>query len=215
MCLKLGLSPTHINKLNIIHITGTKGKGSTCAFVESLLNRSGYRTGLFSSPHLIEVRERIKLNGKPLSYEKFVRYFEHCYSLLVDGWRESVDEYEKPSYFQFLTCMMFYVFSEEAVDVAVVEVGIGGEFDFTNIVSEPVACGVASLGLDHCSILGRSVEEIAWQKAGIFKRSCTAFTVGHESVSVVDVMKKRAEEKNVSPFGFLLLIERCWSGFYF
>ncbi len=201
MCLKLGLTSSIINKLNIIHLTGTKGKGSTCAFVESILKKSGYKTGLFSSPHLIEVRERIKLNGKPLSYEKFVKYFDHCYSILVDGWNKDSDKYEKPSYFQFLTCMTFYVFSEEMVDVAIVEVGIGGEFDFTNIIMEPVACGITSLGLDHCSILGNTVEEIAWQKAGIFKSSCTAFTVGHHSSSVVDVMSKRAEEKNVSDFG--------------
>ena len=118
-----------MNKLNIIHITGTKGKGSTCAFVESILRNSGYRTGLFTSPHLVEVRERIQINQQPLSYLKFRQYFEYCYDTLMNDMNQ-----EKPSYFQLLTCMMFYIFCKEKIDVAIVEVGIGGEYDFTNII---------------------------------------------------------------------------------
>ena len=128
-CRKLGLQDTDFKALNIIHITGTKGKGSTCAFVESLLRNSGYRTGHCSSPHLIELTERFKINGEPISFRKFTEYAEHCYSLLIGG-----NGGEEPTLFQFLTCMMFYVFSQEKVQVAIVEVGIGGEFDVTNCI---------------------------------------------------------------------------------
>jgi folylpolyglutamate synthase/dihydrofolate synthase len=193
MCSVLGLSDNDIKNLNIIHITGTKGKGSTCAFVESILRNSGYKTGLFSSPHLIEVRERIKINGESLSYQKFNKYFNYCYQKLVhlDG--------EMPSYFQFLTCMMFYAFCEEKIEVGIVEVGIGGRFDHTNIVKSPVVCGFTPIGLDHCYILGNTIEEIAYQKAGIMKPECMSIASSANDTKALTTFLNYSKEMNV-PF---------------
>ncbi|CAF1248669.1 unnamed protein product, partial [Didymodactylos carnosus] len=123
-----------------------------------------------NSPHLIETRERIRINGKNLSKEKFVNYFWHCYNTIDTAVRNATTaEINMPFYFSFLTTMMFYVFIQEQVDVAVVEVGIGGEFDCTNVIQKPVVCGITSLGFDHEKLLGNTIEEIAWNKAGIFK----------------------------------------------
>ncbi|UJR30505.1 hypothetical protein I4U23_018036 [Adineta vaga] len=193
-CLNIQLD--QIDQLNIIHVAGTKGKGSTCAFTESILRQYGYKTGFYSSPHLIEVRERIRINGELLSKEKFVDYFWQCYNPIRDAVQQSNDQdsLPMPFYFSFLTTMMFYVFVQEKLDVAIIEVGIGGEHDCTNIIKTPVVCGITSLGLDHVSILGNTIDKIAWQKAGIFKKGVPAVTVPQVS-EAMQVVVERAEEK--------------------
>ncbi|GFR81674.1 folylpolyglutamate synthase, mitochondrial [Elysia marginata] len=157
--------------LDIIHISGTKGKGSTCAFCESILRHHGYKTGMFSSPHMNEARERIRINGKPISKEKFARYFWEIYSKLKQTrTREALNIVGgMPAYFNYTVIMALYVFVKENVNVGIFEVGIGGEFDATNFFIQPTVCGVASLGYDHISILGETLDQIAWHKAGIFK----------------------------------------------
>ncbi|KAK3746518.1 hypothetical protein QZH41_016738, partial [Actinostola sp. cb2023] len=128
---RVGVTAEMLEQLSVIHISGTKGKGSTCAFSESILRHSGYKTGFFSSPHLIEVRERIRLNGKPLTKELFTKYFFDCW----DSLQATMGEHSRmPAYFRFMTMMSFYVFLQEKVDVAVIEVGIGGAYDSTNII---------------------------------------------------------------------------------
>lgn len=127
-----GLQVEDLNQLKIIHVTGTKGKGSTCAFTERILRNYGLKTGFFSSPHLVQVRERIRINGKPISPELFTKYFWHLYQQLEEFKDDS--HISMPSYFCFLTLMAFHVFLQEKVDLAVVEVGIGGAFDCTNII---------------------------------------------------------------------------------
>ncbi|KAM8944264.1 folylpolyglutamate synthase, mitochondrial isoform 1-T1 [Lycaon pictus] len=165
-----------LDQLNIIHVTGTKGKGSTCAFTERILRSYGLKTGFFSSPHLVQVRERIRINGQPISPELFTKHFWHLYHRLEET-KDSNSCVSMPAYFRFLTLMAFHIFLQEKVDLAVVEVGIGGAYDCTNIIRKPVVCGISSLGLDHTSLLGDTVEEIAWQKGGIFKHGVPAFTV--------------------------------------
>ena len=150
--------------LHIIHVAGTKGKGSTCSFAESMLRRSGLKTGLFTSPHMVQVRERIRINGKPVSEGLFVRYLDETWGKL-----SAVAAEEMPTYFRFLTLMAFHTFLQEKVDVAVVEVGIGGLFDATNVIDKPIVCGITSLGLDHVKLLGNSLVSIAKHKAGIMK----------------------------------------------
>uniref|UniRef100_A0A8C5P171 Folylpolyglutamyl synthetase n=1 Tax=Jaculus jaculus TaxID=51337 RepID=A0A8C5P171_JACJA len=139
-----GLQVEDLNRLNIIHVTGTKGK----------------------SPHLVQVRERIRLNGQPISPELFTQHFWRLYHRLEETKEDS--HVSMPAYFRFLTLMAFHVFLQEKVDLAVVEVGIGGAYDCTNIIRKPVVCGVSSLGIDHTSLLGDTMEKIAWQKGGIF-----------------------------------------------
>ncbi|XP_028269053.1 folylpolyglutamate synthase, mitochondrial-like [Parambassis ranga] len=188
---RTGVTVGELDKLNIIHVTGTKGKGSTCAFAESVLRNNGFRTGFYSSPHLVHVRERIRINGWPISKGLFTKAFWETYEQL----EETKDSHggTMPFYFQFLTLLAFRVFLKEQVDLTVIEVGIGGQYDCTNIIRKPWVCGITSLGLDHCSLLGDTTEKIAWQKAGIFKPGVPAFTVRQQPGSL-KVLQRRAEE---------------------
>ncbi|XP_004613363.2 folylpolyglutamate synthase, mitochondrial isoform X1 [Sorex araneus] len=186
-----GLQVEDLDQLNIIHVTGTKGKGSTCAFTERILRSYGLKTGFFSSPHLVQVRERIRINGQPISPELFTKHFWHLYHRLQETKDSSC--VSMPAYFRFLTLMAFHVFLQEKVDLAVVEVGIGGAYDCTNIIRKPVVCGVSSLGIDHTSLLGDTLEKIAWQKGGIFKPGVPAFTVAQPD-SPLAVLRDRAQQ---------------------
>ncbi|KAJ1354614.1 CDK5 regulatory subunit associated protein 1 [Parelaphostrongylus tenuis] len=189
---KCGIEPVTLDRLNVIHVSGTKGKGSTCAFVESILRKVGFRTGLYTSPHLVHVRERIRINGKPISEISFAKYFFTVYNKLK---RYELED-GMPFYFKFLTLLAFHVFLEETVDVAIVEVGIGGEYDSTNVIQHPVVCGVTTLDLDHTFLLGTTLPEIAWHKAGIMKNGAPLI-VSPSSDDALSVMKSRALERGV------------------
>ncbi|KAE9550732.1 hypothetical protein FO519_006054 [Halicephalobus sp. NKZ332] len=188
----LGIKSSQIDNLKIIYISGTKGKGSTCAFSESILRGLGFRTGFYSSPHLVHVRERIRINSNPISEESFAQNFFEVYQVL----KKNADSGRlMPAYFKFLTLMAFHVFIKEKVDVAVIEVGIGGEYDCTNVISNPVVCGITSLDYDHTSILGNTLPEIAWHKAGIMKPGSLAVSVDQPK-EALEVIENRAKEKN-------------------
>uniref|UniRef100_G3MKH4 Folylpolyglutamate synthase n=1 Tax=Amblyomma maculatum TaxID=34609 RepID=G3MKH4_AMBMU len=188
----VGLQISDIDALKIIHVAGTKGKGSTCAFAESILRHHGFKTGLYTSPHLVAVRERIRINGKPLSEDVFAKYFWDVYNDL-----KVKEGANMPAYFHFLTVMAFKVFVKEKVDVLVLEVGVGGEYDCTNVIRHPTVVGITSLGLDHTRLLGSSVQEIAWQKAGIFKKGCPAFSLPQPE-GAFKVLQERANERGCS-----------------
>ncbi|CAG5133551.1 unnamed protein product, partial [Candidula unifasciata] len=197
--IRSGLTMEDVDKLSVIHVSGTKGKGSTCAFCERILHSHGYKTGLFTSPHMIEVRERIRINGRPISQDLFSKYFWRVYDSLETTQTEigvgADNGGGMPPYFAFLTVLSLHVFLSEGVDVAVIEVGIGGQFDSTNFFRKPVVCGVTSLGLDHTAILGNTITDIAWNKAGIFKVTPgrPAITIPHDRTAM-EVLLKRAHE---------------------
>ncbi|KAI3470794.1 hypothetical protein Pfo_027457 [Paulownia fortunei] len=183
-----------IKQMKIIHVAGTKGKGSTCTFTESILRSCGFRTGLFTSPHLIDVRERFRLDGLDISEEKFLAYFWWCWDRLKE---RTSDEVPMPTYFRFLALLAFKIFAAEQVDVAILEVGLGGKFDATNVVENPVVCGIASLGYDHMEILGNTLGQIAGEKAGIFKSGVPAFTVPQPE-EAMSVLEQKASQLDVN-----------------
>ncbi|XP_026663306.2 folylpolyglutamate synthase isoform X2 [Phoenix dactylifera] len=148
-------------------------QGSTCTFSEAILRECGFRTGLFTSPHLMDVRERYRINGSDISRENFLHYFWDCWNQLKE---KAGDDLPMPPLFHFLTLLAFKIFLSEKVDVGIIEVGLGGRFDSTNVVKEPVVCGITSLGMDHMEILGDTIEKIASEKAGIFKSNVPAYT---------------------------------------
>lgn len=201
---RIGYNYPDFDAMNVVHVTGTKGKGSTCAFVDSILRQYNLRTGLYTSPHLITVRERIRVNGRPLSEQQFTKYFFDVYNKLETS-ESSAERFPqlqngvKPMYFRFLTLVSLHAFMREKIDTAIYEVGIGGQFDSTNIFNAPKVCGIASLGLDHTQILGTTIEEIAYNKAGIFKPGVPAYTVRQPNAAL-NVLESRAKELKCSKF---------------
>lgn len=196
---RAGVKQEDIDELQVIHVAGTKGKGSTCAMVASILSnyRLAYgrtpRIGLYTSPHLKSVRERIQIDGEPLPKEEWCEYFYDVWNAL------EANGATKPVYFRFLTILAFHTFIQEAVDVVVLECGVGGEHDSTNVITKPVASGVTKLGIDHVHVLGKTIEEIAWHKAGVFKPGCPAYTVA-QATPAMSVLENRAKALQVESF---------------
>ncbi|KRY12147.1 Folylpolyglutamate synthase, mitochondrial [Trichinella patagoniensis] len=188
-----GLEISKLDQLNVIHVSGTKGKGSVCAFVESILRSKGIRTGFFSSPHLVSVRERIRINNNPISEECFRDSFWTLYRKIAFCKNENMEFKTVLRYFPFLTTLAFHIFFELKVDVAILEVGIGGTYDCTNIVKNPVVCAITRLDFDHTQLLGDTIEEIAWNKAGIMKKGIPTFTVT-QCTEAMEVFEKRSKE---------------------
>ena len=151
-------------RVPVIHVAGTNGKGSVCAMLESILRHAGYRTGLYTSPFLQAYPERIRLDGLPLSDELLVRYGEPLLKAAAILEKQDV----QPTPFELGTALALSVFEGERVDAAIVEVGLGGRLDPTNVVS-PCLCAITAIGMDHMDFLGNTLEEIAGEKAGIIK----------------------------------------------
>ena len=182
-----GMTLHDLDNMGVIHVAGTKGKGSTCALTESILRQRGLKTGLFTSPHMVSFRERIRINGEPLSKEKFAKHFWKVYDRIV----APNDPYDRPSYFQLLTILALNIFWDEGVDVAVMEVGVGGRFDATNIIRSPIVCGITTLDIDHTGSLGNTIEEIALHKAGIMKTGRLTIVDGFQrKVSSINFKKQ-------------------------
>jgi folylpolyglutamate synthase len=152
--------------------------------------------GLFTSPHLIAVRERIRINSVPISKELFARYFFDVWDRLETATAKELVQVPKPVYFRYLTLMSYHVFLQEGIDTAIYEVGVGGEYDSTNIVDHPAVTGISTLGIDHTFTLGKTIEEIAWHKAGIQKKGVPSITV-KQVPGALKVVQDRAEERGV------------------
>ncbi|MEA2432672.1 MAG: dihydrofolate synthase / folylpolyglutamate synthase [Actinomycetota bacterium] len=180
------------DQINAIHVTGTNGKTTTSRIATSLLAATGLRVGTYTSPHLESVRERIALNGTPISEEAFGEVFDHLMPFV-----QVVEERlgEQLSYFEILTAM-FFLWASENVDVSVVEVGLGGEWDATNVIQAPVAV-ITNIGLDHVQLLGQDRATIAREKAGIIKQDAFVVT-GERDPAIVEIFREKAEAKGAT-----------------
>lgn len=202
---RAGYTPQDLCRLRHIHVAGTKGKGSVCAYATALLRKYRGPVGTYTSPHLVSPRERIAIDGEPVSQDIFAKAFFEVWDRLSEAAKkEGMDPAEadgpgsKPFYFRFLTILAWHIFLNQGVKDVVLECGIGGEYDATNVVpAEAVSAAVVTqLGIDHVSMLGNTVEEISWHKAGIFKPGKRAFTRRLNNMpGVMDVLRKRAIEK--------------------
>jgi dihydrofolate synthase/folylpolyglutamate synthase len=171
----------------VVHVTGTNGKTSTTRMAETLLRERGLRTGRFTSPHLVSMRERICVDGEPLSAERFIELYEEIvpYVELVDSQQPA-----RLSFFEVLTGMMFAAFADAPVDVAVVEVGLGGRWDATNVADGAVAV-ITPIALDHMQWLGDTIEQIATEKAGIIKPGAIA-VIAQQDVAAAEILLERS-----------------------
>lgn len=177
------------NKFKSVHVAGTNGKGSVCHILASVFQEAGYKTGLYTSPHLKDFRERIKIDGKEVSKDFVVDFIEENKGFL---------EKQKPSFFEMATAMAFDFFAKEKVDIAIIETGLGGRLDSTNIVF-PELSVITNIGMDHTLFLGNSLSEIATEKAGIIK-SKTPVVIGESQPETIPVFKKAAADKEAPLF---------------
>lgn len=168
-----------------IHVAGTNGKGSCSHTIAAILQEAGYRVGLYTSPHLIDFRERIRVNGQPISEEYVIRFVEK---------ERTFFEPLQPSFFELTTAMAFRYFADERVDVAVIEVGLGGRLDCTNII-RPDLCIITNISFDHTQFLGDTLEKIAREKAGIIKNGIPVI-IGETTPETKPVFLKKAQEAN-------------------
>lgn len=175
----------------VVHVAGTNGKGSTCAMIEAGLRAGGVRTGLFTSPHLIEPTERIQIGGMAVTPDQFQQAFN-----VVHEAAETLDLDCHPTYFETVTAMGFWLFRELGVETAVVEVGLGGRLDATNVV-EPALTVITPIDFDHETYLGHTLEAITWEKAGILKTSVPAIFARQRPEAAV-VLEARAAELGIA-----------------
>jgi dihydrofolate synthase/folylpolyglutamate synthase len=184
-------------KMQVVHIAGTSGKGSTSYLTSLLLKNHGLTVGLQVSPHIIDIRERFQINNELINEQEFVGYLNEVVDL-VDSNKET--EWGRLTYFELIVILSFYIFFKKGVNVAVIETGLGGFYDGTNVVTNSSKiCILNSIGFDHQWILGNTLPEIAAQKAGIIQQNNTVVTI-EQPTEILDVFKERAEEKKASLF---------------
>tara|TARA_B100001248_G_scaffold113142_1_gene84682 strand:+ start:2728 stop:3990 length:1263 start_codon:yes stop_codon:yes gene_type:complete len=192
--IKLGLEHTERllsffdnphKKFSTIHVAGTNGKGSTCAYIETILRQNGYKVGLYTSPHLLKFNERIRVNGRPISNKHIFQFLDN-----------SFDEINKinSTFFEATTVMAFNYFYKKKVDVAVIETGLGGRLDATNVINPKISV-ITSISKDHTDILGDSLEKIAYEKAGIIKEK-TPLIIYRQDSQILEVFRKKAVSLN-------------------
>lgn len=178
------------NNFKVIHVAGTNGKGSTCAFLTSVFREAGFSCGLFTSPHLVEINERFQINEKNIDNDTFLAAF-HKVKDLADRLVEEGSYH--PTYFEMLFLMGMVIFAGSGVDYVILETGLGGRLDATTAVENPVACVITSVSLDHMQYLGNTVEEIAGEKAGIIVPGVPVVYDGNDPRTAA-VIRSRAEK---------------------
>ena len=186
-------------QLRAIHVAGTNGKGSTSHLIASVLQASGLKVGLFTSPHLVSLTERIRINGKPIEEAAVARFVEQN--------REFLDKIQ-PSFFETMTALAFAYFVQEGVDIAVVETGLGGRLDSTNVLT-PVLSIITNIGLDHTEFLGTTLTQIAREKAGIIKPNVPC-VIGETHPQTMNVFLNRARECGILGEGLETTDCRIW-----
>lgn len=170
-------------KLKCVHVAGTNGKGSSSHMLAAILQQAGYKTGLYTSPHLVDFRERIKINGKLIPKTDVIKFVED---------HKNTFEKIEPSFFEWTVGLAFHYFAQQEVDVVIVEVGLGGRLDSTNVIN-PVACLITNIGLDHMNLLGNTLPLIAVEKAGIIKAR-VPIVISQTQLEVISVFNKKAQE---------------------
>lgn len=183
-------------RMKIIHVAGTNGKGSVCAYLSSILEHAGKKVGLFTSPHLVKINERFQINNEPISDAMFLSAYEKVWdaiqSMVKDG-------FYHPTYFEILFALCMVAFERENVEYVVLETGLGGRLDATNVVEHPIATVLTSISLDHTEILGDTVEKIAWEKAGILKQGVPVIYDANEKKAEPVILQK-AKEMNAPAY---------------
>jgi len=197
------------NDLKCIHIAGTNGKGSTSVFINNILINAGFKVGLYTSPYIYEFNERIQINNVPVSDVELVDIMSTV-SQKVDIMLS--EGFEHPTEFELITAAAFLYFKEKRCDYVVLEVGLGGTYDATNIIKTPLLSVITSISIDHTDYLGDTIEEIAKNKCGIIKKSCPVVTYMNQDIKALTVIEKTAQENN-APLtvsdGSSLEIKRC------
>jgi len=201
------------NRLAMVHVAGTNGKGSTCAMLERALREAGYQTGLYTSPYIERYNERIRINGIPISGEKLAALVEAVWPVIESCREEGLCITE----FELGTVLAFMAFARENVDIAIIEVGLGGRLDPTNIIN-PLVSVITNVGMDHMHFLGDTIEEIAMEKAGIMKKD-TPVVLGWQTEDVravlleaagtldIPVLSPQAENVRETPIGVALDVQ--------
>ncbi|MBQ7581372.1 MAG: bifunctional folylpolyglutamate synthase/dihydrofolate synthase, partial [Lachnospiraceae bacterium] len=178
-------------KLKFVHITGSNGKGSTCAMTASVLTAAGYRTGMYTSPHVCDFNERMQIDGAYIDDEALAEITEY-----VAGIADGMEDH--PSQFELVTAIAMEYFYREKCDIVMLEVGMGGALDSTNVIDAPVVAAFTNIGLEHTEYLGNTLTEIAKTKAGIIKKGCHVICYDSEP-EAVDTIREICKEMNV-PF---------------
>lgn len=179
------------DKLKFVHVAGTNGKGSVCALLSSVLTKAGCKTGLYISPYIVDFRERMQINGQMISQQELSDLVEKTFPLA----EQMAANGEEITEFEFITALALQWYAQSHCDVVVLEVGLGGRFDATNIISAPLVSVIMSISLDHTAILGDTVEQIAFEKCGIIKQGGTTVCFPTQPQSALHVIKQTATER--------------------
>ena len=194
--------------LRVIHIAGTNGKGSVSAYIDSILRQAGYTTALFTSPHLIKINERFRINFKECSDEELINVWCSVKDYMVKGEEKGL---QSLTFFEILFFMGMLIFSEKAIDYCILETGLGGRLDAT-VLSNPVLSVITSISYDHTEILGDTIEQIAAEKAGIIKEGIPVVAIDEEN-GAFSVIERTAKEKNAPVYGLksqeLTILKKC------
>lgn len=178
--------------MKLIHVAGSNGKGSVCAYLSSILTTAGKQTGLFISPHLVDINERFQLNQQMVSNELFLEAFEAVMDIVHRLLKEQPGDFAHPTFFELLFLMGIWIFDKSGMEYVVLETGLGGRFDATNVIEKPMISVITSISLEHTEYLGDTYEQIAGEKAGIIKEGCPVVYDGTRADVESVILKKAA-----------------------